>query len=310
MKKKSLIVLTVITLVFASLLTIGLTGRNSGSAIAAQVSLPNRAIVGLKTGNNLSVLRPGSTSFTDLGTVSVPNGDTLIGIDFRLQGGQLYGVGAKGSVYRIVNSNGLRAIRVSTPSPRFNAGFQTLVDFNPVANAIRLIGNNDQNIAVASANGRDLNTAAVQTRVAYIPGDPFSGTNPNLADGAYTNVIAGAKNTIFYMVDFGTDKLVTIAPPLTATLSSNTGGGRLQTIGSVLDSNGRAMSFSPTTSVDIVTAGGKNTMLILTNGTLATIDVSTIPPVLAAGVSQNVRASTVRLGNADNVMDMAVQTSN
>src|SRR5262249_8809229 len=143
------------------------------------------------------------------------------------------------------------------------------------------------------------------------PGDPSSGTNPTIADGAYTNNIAGAKNTIFYMIDSGTDKLVTIAPPLTATLSSNTGGGRLQTIGSVIGSNGKAMTFSPTTAMDITTdARGNDKIIIITDQTLATIDVNTIPPVLAAGVTRNIRASTVRLADDPNVIDIALPTGN
>jgi hypothetical protein len=307
---KKLLTLLTVTLVLASLLTIGLTGRNSTSAIAAQgATLPNKTIVGLGTNNNLSVLRPGSTAFANLGRVNVPNGDTLIGIDFRLSDGQLYGAGAKGGIFKISLASGLKATQLSTLNPRFNGGAKALFDFNPRADAIRLINRNDQNYAVVSANGRTLNTTAVQTALAYIPGDPNSGTSPNIADGAYTNAVNGPTNTIFYLVDSGTDKLVCIPYPLTATLSSNTGAGRIQTVGSVLDSNGRAMSFSPTTSVDIVTSRGKNTMLILTNGTLAVIDVSTIPPVLAAGVTQNVRASTVRIGNADNVMDIAMTTN-
>src|SRR5262249_35693989 len=130
MKKKSLAVLTVITLALAGLLTVGLKGRNSASVIAAQgATLPSRTIVGLGTNNNLSILRPGSTSFASLGTVNVPGGDTLIGIDFRLSDGQLYGVGAKSGIYRISLSNGLNATRVSTLNPRFNGGAKALFDF-------------------------------------------------------------------------------------------------------------------------------------------------------------------------------------
>lgn len=111
---------------------------------------------------------------------------------------------------------------------------ESLMDFNPAVNALRLIGSNDQNFAVVNANGGNLNQTAVQTALAYAPGDANAGRDPNVTAGAYNNNVPNTPQTIFYMIDYDLDTLVTIAPPLGAR-GSNTGGGQLRTIGPLTD---------------------------------------------------------------------------
>jgi hypothetical protein len=100
----------------------------------------------------------------------------LTGIDFRVSDGptgKLYGVTDTGKLYQISidPQNPQPPTLISILSPRFAGGFQSLSDFNPVlqpnANALRLIGSNDQNFAVVDSGGT-LNTTAVQTAVAYV----------------------------------------------------------------------------------------------------------------------------------------------
>ena len=138
----------------------------------------------------------------------------LIGIDFRPNQQAnavrtntigLHGLSDTGKIYTIAIGPGGgqgTATLVSSPFPTpFDGGFQSLMDFNPVVDAIRLIGSNDQNFAVVNANGGNLNASAVQTAVAYAAGDTQAGRDPNLTAGAYTNNVAGAANTIFYAFD-------------------------------------------------------------------------------------------------------------
>src|SRR5262245_28725204 len=174
--KKPIIKLTFITLALAASLTFGLMGRHlanaksglnlsdasipsssvmNGSsqdtALAAQSSgiiMPKTSIYALNANNAIFVLPPGATCFSRLGRVTTANGN-LIGIDFRVADGLLYAVTDTGSLYTIgLTSSRLGdATLVSNLTPRFAGGFQSLMDFNPVLDAIRMIGSNDQNFA-------------------------------------------------------------------------------------------------------------------------------------------------------------------
>ncbi len=174
-------------------------------------------------------------------------------------------------------------------NPRFTGGFENIFDFNPVVNAIRVSGSNDQNLAVVNgADGSNLSTVAVQTKFAYAKGDVNFGKDPELSGGAYTNNVAGATSTLFYVVDHDLDTLVTIADK-TATGSSNTGGGQLQTIGSFYDEQGNKLNMSPTTDWDIYTdRSGINYLVGQTTRLTFSIDLSQINPNLPLGKTQKI----------------------
>jgi hypothetical protein len=141
---------------------------------------------------------------------------------------------------------------------------------------------------VNSTNGANLGTTVAQTKFAYTQGDVNAGQDPELSGGSYTNNIAGATTTIFYAIDHDKDTLVTIADK-TATGSSNTGGGKLQTIGSLVDQNGNKVNVSPTTDFDIYTdKTGKNFLVGQTTRLLFSIDLSQINPNLQVGKTQKV----------------------
>lgn len=266
------------------------------SGIAQGVILPKSNVYALTSDNALYILKPGATQYVRGGRVDVSDGGNLIGIDFRPADGQLYGLTDRGGIYTInVSSRYFGAsTKVSTVNPRFTGGFSSLMDFNPVLNAIRIAGSNDQNIAVVNGtNGANLNTTAVQTKFAYAQGDVNFGKDPELVGGAYNNNYNGAIATLFYMVDHDLDTLVTISNK-TATGSSNTGGGQLQTIGSFVDEYGNALNMSPTTDFDIYTdSNGNNFLVGQTTRLLFSIDLSQIDPNLPLGRTQKI---TVRRG--------------
>ena len=80
-----------------------------------------------------------------IGAVGGLAGDTsLVGIDFRVQDGALYGVGDAGGVYRIATASAA-ATKVGQLSVAL-AGTDFGVDFNPVANALRVISDTGQNL--------------------------------------------------------------------------------------------------------------------------------------------------------------------
>jgi hypothetical protein len=265
------------------------------SGIAAGVTLPAGVpVYALTSDNAIYVLRPGFGQYTRLGRVNTPDGGNLIGIDFRPADNtptKLYGITDLGTIYNIdVSASRFGQIqRISTMNPRFTGGFENVMDFNPVVNAIRVTGSNDQNLAVVnSADGTNLGTVATQTKFAYAQGDVNAGKDPELSGGAYTNNVAGAANTLFYVVDHDLDTLVTIADK-TATGSSNTGGGQLQTIGSFYDEQGNKLNMSPTTDWDIYTdRSGINYLVGQTTRLMFSIDLSQINKNLPLGTTQKI----------------------
>ena len=220
----------------------------------------------------------------------------LIGIDFRPSQSSppnrndtpgLYGLTDTGKIYTF-SSNGSTLVPtlVSSLTLRFDGGFQSLADFNPVVDALRVIGSNDQNYAVVNSGG-NLNVTAQQTAITYAAGDPQAGKDPNLTAGAYNNNIAGAATTIFYGLDYATDSLVTIADITNG--SSATGGGRLKTLGRLVDTQGRPINILPEAGIDVYTdATLGNAALISSGQTVYFLNLANVNLNLPIGSTQDV----------------------
>ncbi|USQ86231.1 DUF4394 domain-containing protein [Streptomyces phaeoluteigriseus] len=105
----------------------------------------NLSAVGLTSDQRLvefAVDRPGNA--WPLGKVSGLAVDTkLVGIDFRVQNGKLYGVGDKGGIYTL--NTRAQAQKVSQLTVVLS-GTAFGVDFNPAANRLRVISNTGQNL--------------------------------------------------------------------------------------------------------------------------------------------------------------------
>lgn len=329
--KKSLATLALTTLALSVMVIPSLMGGYSTSAesklnpapaasAAAQdlvsaelttgIVMPNFPLYALNTNNVILILRPGETTFSRLVKVTAADGN-LIGIDFRPADRRLYALSDKGTIYTIaLGSANLGAVtRVSSMSPRFDGGYQSLMDFNPVVDAIRFIASDNDNYAVVKDAGGILNTTAVQTSLTYPTGDVNAGKDPNIACGSYTNNVAGAAVTIFYAIDYNTDQFVTIAPAAPGG-SSATGGGRLQTIGNLVTPTGARINFSPNTDCDIYTnSSGVNTVYGVSGRSLFSIDLGQIKTTLLPGQTQNVIVRGISLAetpdNGGNLIDIA-----
>jgi hypothetical protein len=257
--------------------------------------LPARVIYGLTSDNSIYRLGASATQWTRLGRIDNVAGSNIIGIDFRPADntpGVLYALGDTGKLFKVnVAVTPFQVTPVSTMTTQFTGGFGGLMDFNPVANALRVAGTNDQNLAVVNgADGSNLTTTVAQTKFAYAAGDPAAGIDPEITGGAYSNNFAGATSTIFYMIDSSRDTLVTIST-LTATGSSNTAGGQLKTIGQFVDANGTPLNMSPTTDIDIYTdSTGRNFLVGQTTRLLFSVDLSTVNINLPVGQTQKVVA--------------------
>jgi hypothetical protein len=319
MNRKYVTALTLAALAVAISLALGLMSKNSASSIgtlnavsaasAQNITLPNNvAIYAVNTDNVLYVLQPGSQNFNRIGNITGIGQGNVIGIDYRVSNNLLYGLTDQGQLVTINTSNAT-ASQTSTLQTPFGGGFQSVYDFNPVADAVRIQGSNGQNYA---ATGSNLGTTAVQTPLAYAAGDRNAGATPSIVGGAYTNNYVGAPNTIYYAIDSNTDSFVTISSR-SATGSSNTGGGQLQTIGQVVDTNNRnqPINFSSTGDFDIFTSQNlANTAILFTGGRLYTIDISQINQNLRLGQTQTVSAAGLPVRTSDTTtgfVDIAVQ---
>jgi len=139
----------------------------------------------------------------------------VIGIDVRPADGKLYGLDAGGNIYTIDVVGG-RTEKVSTLSVPLEVATSAIVDFNPQADRMRVIGPNGQSLRVNVATG----AAIVDGRLAYAPGDPATGKKPDVGAGAYLNSVPDAKQTQLFEFDSTTGAYLIQDPPNDGTLAS------------------------------------------------------------------------------------------
>src|SRR6266508_4111354 len=267
---------------------------SSAMSAAAQVMMPRTAIYALDTDNTLFVLWPGTTSFVRL--ARVPDGQVvgnLIGVDFRVSDGnnnRLYAETDRGRLYTIGLTPATlgQATLVSTLTPTFPSGYQSMMDFNPVIDAIRLIGSDALNYAVVKDANGILNTTAVQTSLTYNPNDVNKGVSPKVSAGSYNNNFIGATATIFYAIDYNLDSLVTIAPAAAGGRSAP-GTGVLRTLGPLVTPAGARIKVSPTADIDIYSpSNGTNRLVGVSGRTFFTIDLGQATGAAALGTQKNI----------------------
>jgi Domain of unknown function (DUF4394) len=298
--KKKLTILTLLALAFAVSMTFGLMGNHSAdaktnlnssttvvpSAASLSAQITGVQVFALGANNNTLYSLSGST-FNRIGAISPVNG-TVRECDFRTANNQLMCVTNTGNFYT-VNPANANATLVASLSPN-NANSQ-LLDINPVLDAFRWVGTDELNYAIVKNAAGVFNTVAVQTAFAYIANDVSANVNPNLVAGGYDNNQNGLATTTFFIFDSGTNQAVTIADR-NATGSSNTGGGRLVTIGGVFDQNGR-VTITPNSGFDIATfprLGNLNVGFLLTTGKLSFLFTSQVPNIVTPGQTQNLGA--------------------
>jgi hypothetical protein len=151
----------------------------------------------------------------EIGAVSGLTGsDTmLVGIDYRVQDGKLYGVGNGGGVYTI-DTTTAQAVFVNALTVPLNGTFFG-VDFNPAADRLRIISDAGQNLAHnVNPMGVTLdNSVLTYTVPPAMPVVPATG----VSGAAYTNndlAPAGANTaTTLFDVDTTLDQIVIQSPP-------------------------------------------------------------------------------------------------
>ena len=172
-------------------------------------------VIGLTSDRRLISFSESSPDYSsNLGTVTgLVGGDTsLIGIDYRVQDGKLYGVGNGGGVYTLSTSNAVATFvnRLSVALSGTSFG----VDFNPVADRLRIVSDNGQNLRHnVNAGGVTISDGALN----YVAGTPAAG----VTGAAYTNNDLDATTaTTLYNTDSSLDQVTIQSPPNNGSLAA------------------------------------------------------------------------------------------
>lgn len=177
-------------------------------------------IFGLTDGKTLvSVRGDDPDKVRGIGTVSGLQGDTrLVGIDFRVQDGKLYGVGDKGGIYTITTDNA-KAAKVSQLTVALT-GTDYDIDFNPAANRLRVVSDNGQNLRHNIDDPAGAPPAGTTVADTALSTPPTAGTTTGVTGAAYTNNDTNADTaTTLYDLSTMTDQILVQSPANNGTLA-------------------------------------------------------------------------------------------
>jgi len=148
----------------------------------------------------------------NIGKINGLMGDKkLVGIDYRVQDGKLYGVGDAGGVYTL-DSNA-KATKVSQLTAALSGSYFG-VDFNPAADRLRIVSDTGQNLRHNVNAGGTTNT---DTTLTYPPATTAA---TGVTAVAYTNNDLDADTaTALYDIDTAMDQVALQAPANSGTLS-------------------------------------------------------------------------------------------
>lgn len=167
-----------------------------------------------------------ATPGTQVGTRAVSglqSGETVAGIDFRPANGLLYALGSRGNLYTLDAATGRATFRAALKAAAGDdnpfttlLGTQFGVDFNPVADRLRVVSNTGQNLRIDVETG-DTITDGNLTRV----NEAGLAVPPTATAAAYTNSFRGATATTLYVLDLTLALRSVVNPPNNGVLTSD-----------------------------------------------------------------------------------------
>lgn len=250
--------------IWAKLLT---TVAMSTAVLLGAVAAQAAEVAALSGDNTISIVNTDTKKVTKTWNIQGVSGRVL-GIDVRPADGMLYAVSADGAVYTVDIATGQASMK-SKLEKTLAAGTSATVDFNPVADRLRLIGSDGMNLRANVDDGK----VTVDGELKFAETDMHKGEKPNVIAGAYTNSFKGTKETALYDIDATIGGLLKQAPPNDGVLSAV---GKLG-----IDAKGA--------SFDIWSDGqGKNEAWLMAGEWLHSVDLATgkaTPSVQIKGVS-------------------------
>jgi hypothetical protein len=215
-----------------ALLTIALTVLVAGCAATGDVEGPPRKETIQALTQNMELLtinagQPGKVQ-RRIAVTGLAAGDRLVGMDYRVAKGVLFALSRNGYLFTLDTGTGLLKPVSAKPIGTPLDGTAFGVDFNPVADRIRVVSNTGQNLRLHPETGA---VAAVDPALSYAPGDRQGGMAPELVAAAYTYNKQDEKLTTNYAIDRRAGMLVTqgTVEGVVPAVSPNT--GQLRTVG-------------------------------------------------------------------------------
>lgn len=199
------------------------------------------------TGSNLVSFDAASPSATSMiGAVSgISAGQMLVGIDFRPQTGELYGMGYNASTGETrlytINQTTAAATAIGTAAINLapNMGEITF-DFNPTVDRIRVMGSSNANYRLHPVTGA---VAATDGNLAFSATDANALADPEIGTGAYMNSYIASTATTLFNYDAKLNVLTTQNPPNNGT--QNTVGASGITVDQAAGSVAMDVYFNP-----------------------------------------------------------------
>jgi hypothetical protein len=186
-------------------------------------------------------------------TMTGPAGK-LIGVDVRPADKRLYGLLADGTVVTINTTTGVATMKTKLQKT-LPAGVDGVVDFNPVADRMRIIGVDGSSLRANVDDG----VVATDGSLKYADADGQKGAAPRVTAAAYSNSAAGATATTLYDIDGPIMNLTRQVPP---------NDGVLNTIGFMnVPSGPVAFDIAPV-------APSGNLALVVTSGFVYTLNLA------------------------------------
>lgn len=268
----------------ASASTSASASANASASASAQGGYSSGTTYALNTSGEILGFDRGDPSRIDsrVGISGLAAGEAIVGIDFRPATGELYAIGTANQVYTIDLTTGV-ASPVAGLTEELN-GNVFGVDFNPSADAIRVVSDTARNLRVDPDTGE----TTVDVPLAYAPGDPNEGAAPAVVAGAYANNLPGVEETALYNFDVATGDYVQQDPP---------DDGVLNAIAPV------ASGFTSLTGFDITSLNG------LDEGFAAIQTAEDEPSVLyGVDVESGAVGAIDTIGRGEFVLDVAIPT--
>lgn len=206
--------------------------------------------------------------------IEVTGIDRLLGIDLRPADKMVYGVAGDGQLVTINLETGA-ATAVSKLDAMLPDGVKASVDFNPMADKLRVMGSDGTNLRVDPASGKVTKDGSL----AYESGDPSAETKPNVIATAYINSFGKPEKTAMYDIDASGLFLQQTKP----------NDGTLKTIGKLGVELGDTIGFDVRT-----TEAGENSAWLAAGGALYQVDLKTGAATKAAeGLDPGIRDLTI-----------------
>ncbi len=238
------------------------------SAVAAQAA----QVAALSGDNTISIVDTSAKKVVKSWKIQGVSGK-VAGIDVRPADGQLYALAEDGGVYTVDTSTGKATMKVKLET-MLKPGTWASVDFNPVADRLRIIGNDGTSLRANVDDGKVVTDGSLK----FAETDMHKGEKPNVVAAAYSNSFKGTKETALYDIDATIGAVLKQAPP---------NDGILNAIGKLGTAKFNTAAF------DIWSDGqGKNEAWLMLGDSLYSVDLATGkagPAVKINGVSGQVR---------------------